>query len=142
VAENQSSASSHHPFNHDNEKKALPTFLWTDTTLSFASALAMIHHDPRSLILHGIYDRIYSPGTISRRPSLPSPYFARVGTQPRDAARLAERAAQSIREFGFLRSRSEPRVIAIFPVTLAHPSDATKHTAHTTMILIPMVWSS
>lgn len=61
-------------------------------------------HDPRSLILHGIYDRIYSPGTISRRPSLPSPYFARIGTQPRDAARLTERAAQSMKNLDFCES--------------------------------------
>jgi len=49
---------------------------------SFASALAMIH-DPRSLIVHGVYDRIFSPG-IARRPSVPSSVFARANEDQRD----------------------------------------------------------
>lgn len=51
-----------------------------DTMLAVGSALAMLN-DPRSLIVHGVYDRIRWPGTIVRRPAFTTDLFDRV--QPR-----------------------------------------------------------
>jgi len=59
-------------------------------TLAFACALSMIH-DPRSLLVHGIYDRVSYPGTISRRPKVPPSLFNRTSPSPRDA--LIERSS-------------------------------------------------
>jgi hypothetical protein len=49
-------------------------------TLAFACALSMIH-DPRSLLVHGIYDRVQN--TIVRRPVLPPIIFNRASPSSR-----------------------------------------------------------
>jgi hypothetical protein len=100
-------------FRSRQREKASDIFM-DDTTLSFASALAMIH-DPRSLIVHGIYDRVFSPGTIARRPSLPSPYFARTARRPRDLVSMAANAQQKLKSWKPLSERE----VREFPVDVA-----------------------
>jgi hypothetical protein len=70
-------------FRHDKRNRTTDLFM-ESTAMAFASALSIIH-DPRSLVVHGIYDRVPSPGTITRRPSLPSRLFKRVSTRDKTA---------------------------------------------------------
>ena len=67
-------------------------------TLAFACALSMIH-DPRSLLVHGVYDRVAYPGTIARRPHLPPSIFARVAPFPRDTNALREEASMLVKKW-------------------------------------------
>jgi hypothetical protein len=67
-------------------------------TLSFACALSMIH-DPRSLLVHGLYDRVFYPGTIGRRPKLPPSVFHRVTPAPRDTDALIERSSLLVKKW-------------------------------------------
>eukprot|EP00550_Attheya_septentrionalis_P003026 CAMPEP_0198281926 /NCGR_PEP_ID=MMETSP1449-20131203/1804_1 /TAXON_ID=420275 /ORGANISM="Attheya septentrionalis, Strain CCMP2084" /LENGTH=1574 /DNA_ID=CAMNT_0043977945 /DNA_START=222 /DNA_END=4946 /DNA_ORIENTATION=+ len=47
-----------------------------DTTMAFVSALSLVH-DPRSLMVHGVYDRVRYPGKVTRRPFLEGGIFVR-----------------------------------------------------------------
>ena len=57
------------------QEKEMPDL---DFGSAVANALAVIY-DPRSLVVHGIHDRLLFDGTLVRRPSFPSPCFAREG---------------------------------------------------------------
>lgn len=67
-----------------------------DHTLAFACALSMIH-DPRSLLVHGIYDRVSYPGSIVRRPKLPPILFHRTSPLAREA--LVERSSRLVKKW-------------------------------------------
>jgi hypothetical protein len=81
------------------EKRAWNADLFMNNhTLSFACALSMIH-DPRSLLVHGLYDRVHYPGTIARRPKFPPSIFNRVTSTPRDTDALIERSSLLVKKW-------------------------------------------
>ena len=81
-----------HPVGKYKDAKSNDVFMG-DLNLAAKVALAVLQ-DPRSLINHGVYDRIPSVGTVVRRPAMPSPFFSRFGQ--RNATRLVPRTKQPL----------------------------------------------
>ena len=80
---------------HGKRSRNSDTFM-DNHTLAFACALSMIH-DPRSLLVHGIYDRVNYPGTIIRRPKLPPSVFNRMTPSSRED--LIERSSILVKKW-------------------------------------------
>ena len=78
-----------------------------DTVLAVGGALAMLN-DPRSLIVHGIYDRVRWPGTIVRRPAFTTTLFDRV--QPCVQNLLTENAMSRITSWSRMGLRTKKRI--------------------------------
>jgi hypothetical protein len=72
-----------------------------DASMALACAMSMIH-SPRSLLLHGVYDRLDPPGTICRRPApweFPQTSFSRLKDSAPSSRQVRLLAHQCIQNF-------------------------------------------
>lgn len=91
---------------YDQDRPRGSDIFMDSNALALATALALIH-DPRSLIVHGMYHLVPPPGTISRRPALTNDLFLR--QNDRDEPDLMERASVLVKMWKRCRLEKYPR---------------------------------